>query len=462
MKKIRMFFFFVLIAAVLCSCDISEIPPENEPVSENSESEVSSEEKSEYTEEDYDAVVKELGYTEEQLSRIENFFQYGLSPLAVMEPYKYVSALEGTVWPEGMEYSLKSFYFDPEVYADHHGPLGFIYLYKDKKISIIPEIPGSFTKWDVIDSEYFYFGDSGEIRIYNINDISEPCASWSIPEEKLDNKDWSPILTSASSESNGEVIVIWVNRPADFDAPLRGENLDKTNYMITILDTDGNVIGEYDTGLKIKIYSYGLSDVVVPEIVATAENKVLFKVHNVHYVFDYKAEAPAAEQYIFTEEDVVQYSNVDFESDFAESAIKAVEDYITENYSANDKIESFSIQRAEVDEHATNSEINLIGGTLVGRYDSEDYLNGFLVIRTRTDVYYVDKESYDSSDEDAGFDGIREYKYYILYDPENKYDNGRMLGESGWKIIDGSNSMFDTPEFDDERFYIAFEEGKIS
>lgn len=452
MKKIRILFLFVLIAAVLCSCSKSEIPLENKP---------DTEEKTEYTEEDYDAVVKELGYTEEQLARIENFFQYGLSPLAVMEPYKYVSALEGTVWPEGMEYSLKSFYFDQELYADHYGPLGFVYLNKDKKIRIIPEIPGNFTRWDAINSEYFYFGDCDEIRIYNTNDISEPSSSWSVAEKKLDNTEWSPILTSASSKNSGEVIVIWVNRPADFDAPLRGENLDKTNYMITVLDTDGNAIGEYDTGLKIKIYTYGLSDVVVPEIVATAENKVLFKVHNVHYVFDYKTENPIAEQYIFTEDDVVQYSNIDFESEFAESAITAVKEYITENYSANDEIESFDIKRAEVDEHATNAEINLIGGTLVGRYDSEDYLNGFLVIRTRTDVYYVDKESYDSSDEDAGFDGIREYKYYILYDPENKYDNGRALGESGWKIIDGSKAMFDTPKFDDERFYIYFSEGKI-
>ena len=52
-------------------------------------------------------------------------------------------------------------------------------------------------------------------------------------------------------------------------------------------------------------------------------------------------------------------------------------------------------------------------------------------------------------------------KYFVLFDPENKYDRGRMIADSGWKVIDGSKEMFDAPAFDDNRFYRYFEEGKI-
>ena len=144
------------------------------------------------------------------------------------------------------------------------------------------------------------------------------------------------------------------------------------------------------------------------------------------------------------------YSNIDFWSDFADSAVKAVEDYITENLSDDEDILNFDIRRAEVDENATNTEINLIGGGVKELYDPADTLNSFLVIRTITDIEYADGTSKE-----------KEYKYFLLYDPENKYDRGRMIGESGWKLIDGSKEMFDAPAFDDNRFYSYFEEGKI-
>ena len=107
-----------------------------------------------------------------------------------------------------------------------------------------------------------------------------------------------------------------------------------------------------------------MSDVVHPDIVATTKNKVLFKVKNVHYVFDYGKDDPIAEQYIFTEAAVVQYSNIDFDSEFAKGAVDAVKDYIMENQPEDEKIENFDIRRAEIDEDATSVGINLTGGIL--------------------------------------------------------------------------------------------------
>ena len=87
---------------------------------------------------------------------------------------------------------------------------------------------------------------------------------------------------------------------------------------------------------------------------------------------------------------------------------------------------------------------------LKGRYDPEDYLNGFLVVRTITDTEFSD-----------GSTKEKQLKYNVLYDPENKYEGGKPLGESGWKIIGTSKESFDIPPFDDDRFYLYFEEGEI-
>lgn len=454
MKKL-----FVIVLAmlmfVLSAC--SNIEPAENPCDflleeSNSEVESTESEDEEFSEEDYEKAVKELGYTEERLSYFEGLLEEGLSPLAIMDPLKYCKAFGETTWPDGLAYSLGSFYFDPEIYVDHGGPIGCVYIrnnLKDKKIEIVPEYVHNFANWGVLDSRNFYFGDMDGIRIYNIDDISKPYAVWNVPEEQLLNKEWKPIITSAASKNNGEVAVIWVNRTEDYDEPLRGKNLDKTYYMITVVDTEGNAVGEYNTKVKIKLNQGGMSDVVHPDIVATTKNKVLFKVKNVHYVFDYGKDDPIVEQYIFTEADVVQYSNIDFDSEFAESAVNAVKDYIMENRPEDKEIEGFDIRRAEIDEDATSTEINLIGGILKGRYDPEDYLNGFLVVRTITDTEFSDGNTKE-----------KQLKYHVLYDTENKYEGGTMLGDSGWKIIGTSKESFEIPPFNDDRFYLYFEEGK--
>lgn len=460
MKKLIAILLVLILVLSACSNAKPAEKPDNSLSEESksnaefSEDEFASEIKKdeEFSEEDYEKAVKELGYTEERLSYFEGLFDEGLSPLAVMDPLKYCKAFGETTWPYGLAYSIGSFYFDPEIYVDHGGPIGCVYIrnnLKDKKVKIVPENVHDFASWGVLDSRYFYFGDFDGIRIYNIDDVSKPYAVWNVPEEQLLNKEWKPIITSASSKNNGEVAVIWVNRPEDYDAPFRGKNLDKTFYMITVIDTEGNAVGEYNTGIKIKLNQGGMSDVVHPDIVATTKNKVLFKVKNVHYVFDYGTDNPAAEQYIFTEEDVVQYSNIDFDSEFAESAVNAVKDYIMENRPEDKEIEGFDIRRAEIEEDATSAEINLTGGILKGRYAPEDYLNGFLVVRTITDTEFSD-----------GSTKEKQLKYHVLYDPENKYEGGKPLGESGWKIIGTSKESFEIPPFDDDRFYLYFEEGK--
>ena len=452
-KLIAILLALILVLSACSNAKPAEKPDNSLPEESNSEVESSESEGEELSEEDYEKAVKELGYTEERLSYFEGLPEEGLSPLAIMDPLKYCKAFGETTWPYGLAYSIGSFYFDPEIYVDHGGPIGCVYIrnnLKDKKIEIVPENVHNFANWGVLDSRNFYFGDMDGIRIYNIDDVSKPYAVWNVPEEQLLNKEWKPIITSAASKDNGEVAVVWVNRPEDYDAPFRGKNLDKTYYMITVVDTEGNVVGEYSTGIKIKLNQGGMSDVVHPDIVATTKNKVLFKVKNVHYVFDYGKDDPVAEQYIFTEEDVVQYSNIDFDSEFAESAVNAVKDYIMENRPEDKEIEGFDIRRAEIDEDATSVEINLNGGILKGRYDPEDYLNKFFVVRTITDTEFSD-----------GSTKEKELKYHVLYDPENKYECGTTLGDSGWKIIGTSKESFEIPPFDDDRFYLYFEEGKI-
>ena len=72
----------------------NSLPEESKSNAEFSEDEFASkiEKDEEFSEEDYEKAVKELGYTEERLSYFEGLFYEGLSPLAVMDPLKYCKA----------------------------------------------------------------------------------------------------------------------------------------------------------------------------------------------------------------------------------------------------------------------------------------------------------------------------------------------------------------------------------
>ena len=140
----------------------------------------------------------------------------------------------------------------------------------------------------------------------------------------------------------------------------------------------------------------------------------------------------AAPEYFYEfRKDVVKYSSIDPESDFAKTAVDFVRAYLEKQFSENEEIESFEITDIEIDMNGTNWQINanLYGESL----KNEDILNNFLVIRHRPNIKM--KEGLDSywSFPDEDFSKPIEGHYYVIYDPEDKYDYSALEGYD-WKV----------------------------
>ncbi|MBQ7874390.1 MAG: hypothetical protein IJ306_04415 [Oscillospiraceae bacterium] len=448
MKKL---FALILALLMFCSCAVQEEQGIDDPIDNpQSETEVPEKDISELSDEEFIAAAKEMGYSDEQLGTIFALMEEGLTKKHVLRPLEMSALVPAAEKTDDGKYFLGMFFFDPEVYADYGGPIGFAYIRKDGVMEIIPEIPGQFSDYGIIDNEHYVFGGGNEVRFYEFENPKEPSAVWKVPEqENTEFGYWG--LDLAVQKNVGKAFVCYVDMPDDFDKVYENQTPDlSATYQIAVLDSEGNLIRNINTGINLMVEFGGLPDCVRPEIITASETDVLFKINNLHYTANYSTEGSTAKQYIFSESDVVMYSNIDFTGDFAKSAVKAVTDYISENYSENKDTASFDIRIAEIDENATYKEINLTGGSVKGRHDTDDILNGFVVIRTITDINYAD-----------GTTKEEVFKYYLLFDPENKYDRGQIIANSGWRFIDGSKEMFDAPEFDDNRFYRYFEEGKI-
>ncbi|MBQ6700111.1 MAG: hypothetical protein IJM98_05560 [Oscillospiraceae bacterium] len=130
-------------------------------------------------------------------------------------------------------------------------------------------------------------------------------------------------------------------------------------------------------------------------------------------------------------EGVVKFSSIDPESDFAKGAVDFVKAYLDKMYSQYDYIESFEVTNVEIDMNTTSWWLNLY------YYDdtitSEDIENNFLVVRHRTNVKIKDGATVDSF-ADTDFSEPLEGHFFVIYDPENKYEFESIKGYD-WKIF---------------------------
>jgi len=150
-------------------------------------------------------------------------------------------------------------------------------------------------------------------------------------------------------------------------------------------------------------------------------------------------------------EGVVKFSSIDPESDFAKGAVDFVKAYLDKMYSQYDYIESFEVTNVEIDMNTTSWWLNLY------YYDdtitSEDIENNFLVARHRTNVKIKDGATVDSF-ADTDFSEPLEGHFFVIYDPENKYEfesikgyDWKIFNRNYWSWIDNIHSekdIFDT------------------
>ena len=246
----------------------------------------SEEELSAMTEEEYRTAARILGYTDEQLDYIEPFFEEGLTRAHVLMPLETSKEVSEKEQGARSERIYGTFYYDPELFGDYEGSLGFAYtIYRDR-FKIIPEILSDSTVYGIVDSVYA-FTDSEGVRFYGVERISGPYKTWKMPKIEGEQEYGYRQLGVLISENSGNIIIFYADIPEDFDVIYEGEEPDlSSTYQISIVNTSGYEI-RFDTGINLMVEFEGLPDCVKPDYIRDDGETVLFTLGGKSYLYDY-------------------------------------------------------------------------------------------------------------------------------------------------------------------------------
>ena len=181
-----------------------------------------------------------------------------------------------------------TFYFDPEVFADYEGPLGFAYIIHRDIFRIIPEMLTTSTIYGTLDEWEYVFADSEGVRYYNAGSFSDPHMIWEIPKQEGEHNYGYWQLGVSICENTGNVVIFYADIPDDFDVIYEGREPDlSSTYQICILNSAGYEIN-FDTGINLMVEFEGLPDCVRPDYIRDDGKTVLFTLGGKSYIFDYE------------------------------------------------------------------------------------------------------------------------------------------------------------------------------
>ncbi|MBQ6877797.1 MAG: hypothetical protein IJO22_05290 [Oscillospiraceae bacterium] len=240
------------------------------------------------TEEEYKNAAKIMGYTDEQLDYIEPFFEEGLTRAHVLMPLEMSKENSLKTSVAETEKVLGFFFFDPEVFADYEGPLGFAYkIYRDH-FRIVPEILSSSVDYGIIGTFDYVFADSEGVRFYDFTQLYGPYLTWEIPKQEGEHNYGYWQLGVSICENTGNVVIFYADIPDDFDVIYEGREPDlSSTYQICILNSAGYEIN-FDTGINLMVEFEGLPDCVRPDYIRDDGKTVLFTLGGKSYIFDYE------------------------------------------------------------------------------------------------------------------------------------------------------------------------------
>ncbi len=149
-------------------------------------------------------------------------------------------------------------------------------------------------------------------------------------------------------------------------------------------------------------------------------------------------------------EGVVKHSNIDFKSELSECAVAFVADYLEYKYADNNDVKKFGVDAVEIDMNETDFIINgYFNGTFL---ESDDFLNRFLVVKYRIELKVTpDSETYYSLG-DVDYSEQVEGHYWLVYDPENKYQYTCLDGYD-WKIVSSDFREWNSRALSDKEIF---------
>lgn len=282
MKKFLVMIFAVL--AIFSGCSNPEEAPEHTKTPEASDAQI----EQEY---DFETLAKKMGYTEEQLSyNISVCLEEGLSEKAVLNPLEHAKEFGKTYTTSDGKYTLGTFFFDPERFADYGGPIGFAYVSTEDSLKILPENIYHLYSYGMVDDEYFAFENYDGINFYRFDDTSKPAYTWypkgHNPEEEYD--EW--ILEFSAVPERKAAAVFTIDMPEDFGNIYNHQSCDTSStYLLYLIGSEG-FEKTIDTGINFMFEYQGLPDVVRPQILFYDEEKIRFKIHTDYYEYYFETE----------------------------------------------------------------------------------------------------------------------------------------------------------------------------
>lgn len=276
MKK---FLILLIIILILSACSTSgemqelpEIPGISDTQSE-----------SEY---DYESLARTMGYTDEHLFMLEACINEGLPEKAVLNPLKYSKSFGESYTTSDGKYTLGTFFFDPDVYADYGGPIGFAYVSTGDSIKIVPETLYHLHSYGTVDDSTFAFQSSDGIRFYRFDDFSKPAQVWN---PKTDNSEFGLTIISAYTLPEHKLFAAFIaDLPDYYSGTYNGiRTYPDITYKLCLLDSDANVT-ETDTGICLMTEAQGMPDVVRPKFLFSDSGKIRFKINSEYYEYHFE------------------------------------------------------------------------------------------------------------------------------------------------------------------------------
>ncbi len=280
MKKVILIFIVLAMLTILSACSNPEPLPEPPEAPSNSDAQT----EQEY---DFETLAKAMGYSEDQLSYISGCLEEGLSEKAVLNPLEHSKEFGETYTTSDGKHTLGSFFFDPDIYADYGGPIGFAYLSTEGSIKILLEAPYHLHSYGILDDEHFAFGNSNGINFYRFDDFSSPYKTWN-PNENLSEEYGIWVLETAPLPEQNLFAAFVIDIPDNFDNIFNNKPCDTdSTYKLCLLDTSANVT-EIDIGVNLMYEFQGLPDVVRPVFLFSDSDKLRFKIDSVYYEYHFE------------------------------------------------------------------------------------------------------------------------------------------------------------------------------
>ena len=171
------------------------------------------------------------------------------------------------------------------------GSCVFLYDRETGKATVLPDWQNGYSRVDFLDDEAFYTSDyKAGVRLYHVKNPREPYAVWNLTDSATEEKKEKLLFEAYRIDEAKLLLAFWceydASRPS---ADLIAEGTE--TYKITLINYDGDIIKEFDTGVAFKQSKSGIAGPSFdkPNLGRTVPGIVYFDIGEESFQCDYQS-----------------------------------------------------------------------------------------------------------------------------------------------------------------------------